>query len=73
MTITMTTESMLQYIAQGANLVDYVDDFTELGGGELNDTFLLHCETRDRVSTSPFNEHLVSFLEPGGIGRWAHF
>lgn len=49
MTITMTTESMLQYIAQGANLVDYVDDFTELGGGELNDTFLLHCETRDIV------------------------
>ena len=24
------------------------------------------------VSTSPFNEHLVSFLEPGGVSRWAH-
>ena len=25
-----------------------------------------------RLSTSPFNEHLVSFLEPGGVSRWAH-
>ena len=24
------------------------------------------------LSTSPFNEHLVSFLEPGGVSRWAH-
>ena len=24
------------------------------------------------MSTSPFNEHLVSFLEPGGVSRWAH-
>ncbi len=26
----------------------------------------------DGLSTSPFNEHLVSFLEPGGVSRWAH-
>ena len=25
-----------------------------------------------KLSTSPFNEHLVSFLEPGGVSRWAH-
>ena len=24
------------------------------------------------LSTSPFNKHLVSFLEPGGVSRWAH-
>ena len=24
------------------------------------------------LSTSPFNEHLVSFLEPGSVSRWAH-
>ena len=27
---------------------------------------------KEILSTSPFNEHLVSFLEPGGVSRWAH-
>ena len=27
---------------------------------------------KSNLSTSPFNEHLVSFLEPGGVSRWAH-
>ena len=27
---------------------------------------------KEALSTSPFNEHLVSFLEPGGVSRWAH-
>ena len=37
-----------------------------------HEIFSYICLGVARVSTSPFNEHLVSFLEPGGVSRWAH-
>lgn len=39
-----------------AGLSDFTGYYTELGGGELNDTYLVHCEARDvilRVSRHP--------------------
>ena len=57
-----------------------VDSYPKETYGEIDDYALaeqeklraLHKQTDGDVSTSPFNEHLVSFLEPGGVSRWAH-
>ncbi len=38
----------------------------------LSYVFLYFYGLERHLSTSPFNEHLVSFLEPGGVSRWAH-
>lgn len=36
----------IQHVARLAHLNDYSGNFSELGGGEINDTFLLDCDAR---------------------------
>lgn len=52
----LAIDTMAQNAIKVAGILDYSGSYTELGGGELNDTFLLHCDAQDiimRISRHP--------------------